>query len=155
MCVNRYVSYKYFTTRNYCVDVHSMGTRSLRSRQYWRDKVSKWRKKEPYVALGRHLLGFDPGYKQWDCFRFEDFRIRSMLIRTFEVRHLPLSDGRDGDNFGGTYTFDWAKHHYEPPKRKSKAETYVKKEPRPPTSTEQRPAQRMVFDVELGKLVPL
>lgn len=134
--------------------MHAMGTRPLRSRNHWSVKVKKWRKKEPYIALGRFLLGFDAGYKQWDCFLFKDYRIRKILTRTFEVRHLPLSDGRDELNFGGTYKFDWKKYHYSPPKRKIKADSYVKKEPSdaaPPAET----GSLMVFDVELGKLVPL
>ena len=77
-------------------------------------------------------------------------------MRTFEVHHLPLSDGRDELNFGGTHKFDWKKHFYEPPRRKGKADSYVKKEPSdaaPPPAEKTGP--RMVFDVELGKLVPL
>lgn len=141
--------------RNYCADVHAMGTRPLRSRIHWGTKVGKWRKKEPYTALGRLLLDFDAGYRQWDCFLFEDFRIRSLLIRTFEVRHLPLSDGRDELHFGGAFKFDWEIHHYEPAKRKSKAESYVKKEPRIHEPAAEQTGPRMVFDVELDKLVPL
>ena len=132
-----------------------MGTRPLRSRKHWRTKVGKWRKKEPYAALSRHLLNFDAGYKQWDCFRFEDYRIRKILMRTFEVRHLPLSDGRDELNFGGTHKFDWKKHFYEPPRRKGKADSYVKKEPSDAAPPAEKTGPRMVFDVELGKLVPL
>ena len=139
---------------NYAGDVHAMGTRPLRSRLHWGTKVGKWRKKEPYVALGRFLLGFDAGYRQWDCFLFKDFRIRSLLLRTCEVRHLPLSDGRDELHFAGTYKFDWKKYHYAPPKRKGRAESYVKPEPRNVPAVEHTGTQ-MVFDVELGKLVPL
>ena len=44
--------------------------------------------------------------------------MRQVLALTFEVRHLPLSDGQDEKNFGkGMMNFDWDKHAYSPPKR--------------------------------------
>ena len=50
------------------------------------------------------------GYKQWDCFLFSDYSIRRQLATTFDVRHLPLSDGNDEENFEGKLVFDWAAH---------------------------------------------
>ena len=75
---------------------------------------------------------------------------------TFQARHYPLSDGRDDVNFGkGTVDFDWAKHAYAPPKR-------VKSEPGEyqsanvtQTSSTSKDEKPMIFDVELGILVPL
>ena len=49
-------------TREFASCVHCMGTRPLRSRSHWRDKVGRWRKREPYVALMRLLLEFSAGY---------------------------------------------------------------------------------------------
>ena len=140
--------------RNYADCVHSLGTRPLRSKKTWAS-VAKWRKREAYIALARYLLRADTGYKQWDCFRFEDYTMRMRMGLTFEVRHYPLSDGNDDEHFGkGNMKFDWTKHAYTPPKR-------VKSEPgeyKSPSATADTPESRhdtpMIFDVELGKLVP-
>ena len=145
--------------RNYCDDVHAMGTNPLRSRLHWGTKVDKWRKKEAGIAVGRVLLDYSPGYRQWDCFSIEDYMIRCKLAKTFEVRHLPLSDGRDEVNFSGKYKFDWAKHAWSPKKRRSTS--YVKPEPKRVKSTPRGDGGSdggkapMIFDVELGCFVPL
>ena len=103
--------------RNYSSCVHSMGTRPLRSRESW-SNVSKWRKREAYIALGRYLLKADTGYKQWDCFRFIDYTMRQTLGKTFDIRHYPLSNGRDEENFGkNNMKFNWEKHVYNIPRR--------------------------------------
>ena len=140
--------------RNYADCVHSLGTRPLRNKKTWAS-VAKWHKREAYIALARYLLRADTGYKQWDCFRFEDYTIRMRMGLTFAVRHYPLSDGNDDEHFGkGKMKFDWAKHAYTPPKR-------VKSEPgeyKSPSGSADTPESRhdtpMIFDVELGKLVP-
>ena len=143
--------------RNYCTDVHAMGTNPLRSREHWGTKVDKWLKKEAGIAVGRHVLDYDSGYRQWDCFAIKDYMIRVKLSKTFEVRHLPLSDGRDDVNFAGQYKFDWAKHAWSPKKRRSTASSYVKPEPKPATSAprDDGGSVPMIFDVELGEFVPL
>ena len=141
--------------RNYASCVHSLGTRPLRNKESW-SNVPKWRKREAYIALARYLLNADTGYKQWDCFRFADYTMRQTMGVNFDVRHYPLSNGRDDENFGkGKLDFDWKKHAYSPPKR-------VKSEPgeyQAPEGTEtSEPLDDdvpMIFDVELGKLVPL
>ena len=82
--------------------------------------------------------------------------MRRAMGLTFEVRHYPLINGRDDENFGkGMVNCDWEKHAYAPTKR-------VKSEPgeyQSPEGTEtSEPAKDdvpMVFDVELGQLVPL
>lgn len=142
--------------RNYCDDLHAMGSRPLRSRRHWGYVVDIWRKLESYIALGRNCLDFDEGYRQWDCFLFSDYTIRRKLAATFTARHLPLSNGKDEENFDGKFKFDWSKHAWAPVKRKSKAESYVKPEPTATTSSNPVPTGvTMIFDVELGKLVPL
>ena len=140
--------------RKYDTCVHSLGTRPLRSRQCWA-KVAKWRKCETYIALGRNLLNVDTGYKQWDCFRFMDYTMRHAMGLTFQVRHYPVSNGKDEENFGkGMVDFDWATHAYSIPKRvKSEPGQYAPaKAETSTTGTDEKP---MVYDVELGKLVPL
>ena len=118
--------------------------------------VDKWRKKESYNALSRFLNDSPKGYKQWDCFAFRDYVDRAASGRTFEVRHLPLSDGNDAKNFGGKFKFDWAKYSWSPAKSKSTAEPLVKREPMSRTCDTQKSHDvPMIFDVELGKLVPI
>ena len=134
-------------TREFASCVHCMGTRPLRSRSHWRDKVGRWRKREPYVALVRFLLEFSAGYAQWNNFLLADYINRATLTKTFLKRHLPLSDGNDEANFNGQLNFDWDKHAYKKPQR-------VKKEPNPkPASSPATPS--MVFDVDLGCMVPM
>jgi hypothetical protein len=143
--------------RNYASCVHSLGTRPLRSRESW-ENVAKWRKREAYIALGRYLLRADTGYKQWDCFLFTDYTMRRAMGLTFEVRHYPLSNGRDDENFGkGMVGFDWKKHAYSPPKRvKSEPGEYQSQSAKvTQTSSASKDDTPMIFDVELGKLVPL
>ena len=142
--------------RSYGGDLHAMGSRPLRSRRHWGFVVATWRKKESYIALGRYLLRHDDGYKQWDCFLFSDYSIRRKLTATFTARHLPLSNGRDEENFSGKFVFDWSKHAWSPVKRKSKADSYLKPEPK--TTSSSKPVVEgvtMIFDVELDRLVPL
>ena len=141
--------------RNYSSCVHSMGTRPLRSRQSW-SNVSQWRKREAYIALGRYLLKADTGYKQWDCFRFMDYSMRQTMGKTFDTRHFPLSNGRDEDNFGKNgLDFDWKKHSYKVSKRVKSEPGEYKNPDVTTTSSLVDDQQLMIFDVELGKLVPI
>ena len=75
------------------------------------------------------------------------------MVKTFDERHYPLSNGNDEQNFGGTLQFDWKKHAYAPPKRvKSEPGEYKHQKVNETSTGGDKP---MVFDVELGKLVPL
>lgn len=137
--------------RNYSSSIHALGTRPLRSREWWGQSVDVWRKKEAYIALGRLLLDEPVGYRQWDCFKFEDYVSRSQLSKTFTERHLPLSNGDDEKNFNGKFKFDWEKHEWKKVKkirRDVHQKCNVSHDPTEPTT-------RMIFDVELGCLVPL
>jgi hypothetical protein len=91
-------------------------------------------------------MGFSAGYAQWNNFLFTDYINRAKLCKTFLKRHLPLSDGNDEVNFNGQMKFDWAKHAYKKPIR-------VKREPNP-TEEPKSSAPSMIFDVELGCMVP-
>ena len=132
-----------------------MGTRALRSPEYWGTKVGKWRKKESYSALTRHLENYPKGYKQWDCFVFSDYVQRAAAARTYEVRHLPLSDGNDKKHFGDSFKFDWAKHAWTPAKTKATAEILVKREPTIPHSGNANNDVPMIVDVETGELIAI
>ena len=107
-----------------------------------------------YITLVRFLLELSKEYKQWDCFCLANYLNRQALIQTFEKRNLPLSDGRDEDNFEKKYTFDWVKHAYAHPLR-VKPEPAVSKSSAvgtPAASAAGGPP--MIFDVEKGCLVP-
>jgi hypothetical protein len=149
--------------RNYHTDVHAMGTHALRSPMHW-GEIDLWRKREAYIALGRFLLGYSPDYKQWDCFLFSDYQIRQMLAKTFVVRHYPLSNGDDDDNFDGAMDFDWDKHQYAPrskskvivdltaPAAAAKAAGGSKSSPMKKSMKKSCP---MAFDVDKGCFVPI
>ena len=60
--------------------------------------IDPWRKMECYITgvrvrRGRHT------YRKWEEFSWKDYKERDALATTFNVRHLPLSDGED--HFGG------------------------------------------------------
>ena len=76
------------------------------------------------------------------------------MALTFQNRHYHLSNGQDDDNFGeGMLDFDWDKHAYSRPKKvKSEPGEYKGLKMSETSATDERP---MIFDVELGKLVPL
>ena len=65
-------------------------------------------------------------------------------------------DGTHVANFGkGVLDFDWEKHAYAPVKRvKSEPGEYQSSKVTQTCSTSKN-IRRMIFDVELGKLVPL
>ena len=142
--------------RSYADDIHAMGTKPLRSAYYWGNKVPRWRKREAYIALCRHVANKSPVYKQWDCFLFDDYAQRQRAQMTFGSRHLPLSNGEDELNFDGAYEFDWGSQQYSPKRKRVKVE---KKKPRRRKKVVQSartaPAGVMVFDVEKGCMVPM
>ena len=140
--------------RKYSADIYALGTNPLRSRKYWA-QVPLWRKREAYIALARSLLGRSPDYKQWDCFRFADYQDRQALAKTYVIRHHPLSDGNDEDNFKGEFCFDWDQHHYSPNVRRPSASTAVKVEPKMrKRDGAAKDNITMIYDVEKGCLVP-
>ena len=132
-----------------------------------------WRKKEAYIALGRFLHGEAPGecslltlisprvlilslvgYRQWDCFKFADYVSRRQLGETFVKRHLPLSNGFDFKNFGDKFKFDWKKHSWQRSRTTAKPDPDASVTSKPiKTPAVEQPA--MIFDVDLGCLVPL
>ena len=68
-------------------------------------------------------------------------------IKNSKMLAQPMQIGKDEANFNGQLHFDWVKHAYKKPTR-------VKKEPNPePKSPSTTPA--MIFDVELGCMVPM
>jgi hypothetical protein len=145
--------------RNYSSDVHAMGTCPLRSPWYW-GRIDLWRKREAYIAVGRHLLGYKPNYQQWDCFSWSDYVCRQLLGKTFLVRHYPLSDGEDEEHFGDALVFDWEKHEYAPrrsvksePKAASKSSKTATPNVTPREKTN-APRKPMIYDVEKDCLVP-
>ena len=100
---------------------------ALKSRADWSNPCRNWRKREAYIALMRHVQKC-PNYNQWDCFRFVDYTDRQGWARTFNVRHLPLSNGDPANFSGGLPNPVWwdnnqKQHDFtleEPPLKRSK-----------------------------------
>ena len=139
--------------RNYASDVHAMGTSPLRSPAYW-GRIDLWRKREAYIAVGRHLLGFKPNYNQWDCFLWTDYVVRQLLGKTFLVRHYLLSDGDDEEHFAGALEFDWDQYSYAPRSRVKPEPKTASKSSVTPLVTPTKSSRPMVYDVENDCLVP-
>ena len=128
-----------------------MGLKALMSPEHWA-RVQRWRKTERYIAVARLCLGLSSDYKQWDCYDFADFVNRKELIKTFELRHFPLSNGKDEENFGGAYKYEWTSES-APTVVKPDPETAEKKVTAPkPAATPTAP--KMIYDVDKGCLVP-
>ena len=136
--------------RKYASDVHAMGTNPLRSRKRW-ENVAPWRKREAYIAVGRHLLGEPADYKTWTSFRWTDYHSRKALGRTFIKRHLPKSDGQDDTHFGGDYKFDWDKHSREPRTKTKRVVASASASASVASKNMERP---MMYDIEKDCMVP-
>ena len=87
----RYLAAVEHGIRESAKDIHGMGTNALRSPEDYK-MVPAWKKREAYIAGGRHHLGTF-GYEQWDHFLFEDYIQRHALAKTFFERHYHLSNG--------------------------------------------------------------
>lgn len=82
------------------LQVHAIGSGTMKSADRWGDKKLAFRKREGYIAAYRAF--FELGsYGNWNKFRAKDFHLRNRLARTFYARHLPLSDGKDHPEFDG------------------------------------------------------
>ena len=152
------VLYEHFLSRvrSSCDCYLCMGISALKSREFW-SRVKRFRKTERYIAVSRHCLQLSADYKQWDCFSFADYQNRQALIKTFEKRHFPLSNGEDETNFGGEYNYEW---------NSESKPAIVKPDPDAPnpnpnptsgvtTVSDPNPTPpKMIFDVDLGELVP-
>ena len=74
-------------------DLYAMGSRAIDSKARW-GAVQLWRKSEAYIAAGRFVLGSGP-LRNWSSFKWEHYKERQSMARTFRVRHFPVSDGND------------------------------------------------------------
>ena len=101
--------------RSFGTDIYAMGSKALRSSEEWA-RVQVWRKREAYIALVRHIRGHH-GYPQYDCYVWADYIERQHAGKTFRLRHLPLSDGRD---FEGQLPFRWSDEDVKDSPRKPK-----------------------------------
>ena len=137
--------------RAFAQNIFAMGANAMRSRWDWQH-VDTWRKTECYIALVRHVKGMR-NYKQWDCYRWEDYTHRLECATTFYVRHLPLSKATKKDKPFGSYLQDpkdWDQPTIVFPRRKRKTSgrsTNPKRTAKSDTV--------MVFNVHTGKLEPL
>ena len=136
--------------RAFTQDIHTMGTHVLRSPDVWKG-VSKWRKREAFIAVMRILCGFHSYYKQWDCFSFEDYVFRQEMSQVFDMRHYPLSDGNDRFHFGGVLDFEWSNHSFTPKRKRNKTTNCVKTSKTVgPKQTKTKPR---IYDLTTGKFV--
>ena len=101
--------------RSFGTDIYAMGSKALNSKAEWAI-VAVWRKREAYIALVRHIRGHT-GYPQYDCYVWADYIERQHAGRTFRLRHLPLSDGRD---FEGQLPPPWSGEDVKDSPRKRK-----------------------------------
>ena len=108
--------------RAYSEDIYTMGSHVLRSPQHWK-RVRKWRKREAFIAIMRVLCDYMSYYKQWDCFAFNDYVFRQEMERIFDLRHYPLSDGKDELHFKGVLDFNWSEHAFEPQRKRQNTQS--------------------------------
>ena len=142
--------------RSHGSDLHAMGTNAMRSADDW-SSVSKWMKREAYIAAARHKLG-RASYPQWDHFSWSDVQERNSLTLTFERRHLPLSTGKQSwPHKLVTNPQSWSQPipHSKKPRRVARASRKLGTSCKAAAVEDSSCAEIMIFDKELGKLVPI
>ena len=77
-----------------------MGAKAMSTPEYWGQQVKNWRKRESYATCVRHF-NEQPNLRRWTNFSHGDYVQRIRLKKTFDTRHLPLSDGKDHKEFAG------------------------------------------------------
>ena len=65
--------------------------RSILSKERWH-ACEAWRKRSCYEYISRKILG-RPNLQNWNDFCWEDYIERNQFIRTFNKRHLPVTNG--------------------------------------------------------------
>ena len=65
---------------------------SLLTQEHWEQICRAWRKRVTYAVVSRLLLE-NENYRSWNLFRWEDYIQRIALIKTFNKRHLPITNG--------------------------------------------------------------
>ena len=123
----------------------------MKSRKAWHG-VTKWRKREAYIAMARFVLQRE-NYQQWDCFNWQDFEERELMSRTFTVRHWPLTSGdKQHDRFDG-YIKD--PKSWDTKAKGKKAKKFVPTRVIGARNDEPQCDSVMVWDMEKQMLVPL
>ena len=108
-----------------------------------------------YIAAV-HTFFKRPNLRKWKVFLWEDFLERQAVRRAFEKRHLPLSDGKDHDEFKGMVNAPkiWSKETPTRPGRKNR-----RAQPLVENDTTQAMVGKdpvvMVYDPDTNQLVPL
>ena len=137
--------------RSFVTDIHAMGTGALSSSASWSAPDRTWRKREAYIALMRHITPDCENYRQWDCFRFKDFVLRQSWGKTFDVRHLPISNGKWGEYAGKLADpVQWS----EPVIKKTRKRKSTSVSSTADTASAASASACMRYDVEKGCLVP-
>ena len=101
-----------------------MGAKAMSSPEYWGEQVKTWRKRESY-STSVCQFNEQPNLRRWTHFFHADYVQRIRLKKTFDTRHLPLSDGKDHEEFGGLLEVpeEWTKPKVKP---KITRNTYAK-----------------------------
>ena len=77
--------------RSFGTDQAAFGKYAMDSLQEW-IAVSKFKKRECYIAMARHRLGLG-GYAKYQHFLWKDYVSRSEMTKAFDKRHWPYSNG--------------------------------------------------------------
>jgi hypothetical protein len=139
--------------RAYGEDKYAMGSAAMNSRETW-GNVEIWRKREAYIALAWHIHR-QPNIKRWQCFRWNDFILRSKLTTTFNARHAPLCHGGENDFPNLQDPPHWAAAKTVSKKRKKKsASSSASSSQREDPDTDDDPIVPLRYDPISGELVP-
>jgi hypothetical protein len=77
--------------QSFGTDPDALGKFAMKSATEWH-KVEAWRKRECYIAAARFILGL-PGYLKYIGYRWSDYVSRTLMAKTFKVRHLQYTNG--------------------------------------------------------------
>ena len=73
-----------------------MGKFAMTSAENWKDPNLKWRKRESFVTASKKIMNAE-SLNRWNNETLSNFQLRQVLCKTFEQRHLPLSNASAED----------------------------------------------------------
>lgn len=155
---HNYTSRSPIFTQVLVLQVHALGSGTMKSVETWGDRQLAHRKREGYIAAYRSY--FELGnYKNWNKFREQDFKLRASLTLTFNKRHLPLSDGLEHKEFADLLEVPEEWLEGSSPKKitskptKKKPDTKIATPPKKKIKIEKPAAAAAAADVPVPKLV--
>ena len=69
--------------------------------------VEKWRKHKCTLFILRYFLK-SKNYQSFLNFRFEDYLQRDRVIKTYNIRHLKMTQGESSENYGIPEPKEWS-----------------------------------------------